>query len=451
VSRRPLVLAPQPFGSTVFDRRTSRYLPFDHEATALLRAARDVSADRLVARESDPERREALAAFVEHFVERGLFTVDLRFAGDVLDVVPPTDALLGPLAVHLEVVAACNLACTHCFAGTLPRRDRPLDLVELDPLFATFARMGSFRLGLTGGEPTLRPDLVEVVDLALAHGLAPCLTTNGHFLRDSLARALAARELAWLNVNLDGATAETNDRVRGAGSFERTLAGLETLTRVGGRFTLAFTLLRTNLHEVEACGRLAARLGAHSAVFRPLYPVGTAREHLDLMPTYEEYARAVETLAALRVGKDAPSLGEAHDPLAGTDLVGLDPFGPRARAATRPVLHRNIGCGAGNLVASISVGGDVSPCSFLGGGFVAANVRETPFDVIWREHPVFRDIRGLPGDERGTRAFGGGCRARSLVLAGDANAPDPWLAASARGAGLHPLAVVERRTASDAP
>jgi mycofactocin biosynthetic radical S-adenosylmethionine protein MftC len=105
----------------------------------------------------------------------------------------------------------------------------------------------------------------------------------------------------------------------------------------------------------------------------------------------------------------------------------IDAFSPRLRKDTRAVVHDNWGCGAGNTVCSISVGGDVNPCSFLGPEFIADNVRHASFERIWHESERFRAIRGLPGDGTGTATFGGGCRARSLVMAGDVNAPDPWL------------------------
>src|SRR6266849_3511245 len=123
--RQPLVLIPQHFGCLVFDRRTSRYLPFDREATGLLCAL----------------HRQPLNAVLA------------PLPADVLDVDVPADHLVGPLAVHLEIVGACNLTCTHCFAGVLPRNHHPLTLPELDTLFGDLARLGSFRLGLTGGEP----------------------------------------------------------------------------------------------------------------------------------------------------------------------------------------------------------------------------------------------------------------------------------------------------------
>src|SRR5439155_19821195 len=106
-----IAVIPQHFGCLVFDRTTSRYLPFDHAATAVLRRAAGDSAWSF--RDAD---------FVERISELGWLRPDGTLAGTVLDAEPPLDHLLGPLAVHLEIVAACNLSCTHCFAGDLPRK-----------------------------------------------------------------------------------------------------------------------------------------------------------------------------------------------------------------------------------------------------------------------------------------------------------------------------------------
>lgn len=430
-ARRPLVLVPQYFGSTVFDRRTSRYVPFDHEATEVLLRARTTSIGALVDA-APPGREEALGAFAEALLERGFFTHDLRFDGDALEVVPPADHLTGPLAVHLEVVASCNLTCSHCFAGELPRREPPLSLAELDTLFGSLARVGSFRLGLTGGEPLLRKDLFEILDLATAHGLHPCLTTNALLLTEETARKLGERPLVWLNVSLDGATAGTNDAVRGAGTFDRVMEKI-ALLRAHARFSIAFTVMRHNAGEAAALAELAARSGAHTAVFRPLYPVGAAEGSPELWPSFDDYEAALDAIWAL---------GAAGDGRAAAARA-LEPFSPRSRAESRAVVHDNWGCGAGNTVCSISVGGDVNPCSFLGPASVGGNLRRAPFEQIWHESERFRAIRGLPGDGTGTASFGGGCRARSLVMAGDENAPDPWLSPPRESPGRrNPLTVL---------
>jgi MoaA/NifB/PqqE/SkfB family radical SAM enzyme len=423
-TRNPLVLVPQYFGCLVFDRRTSRYLPFDREATELLLRLRAEPVEAVLAGLLDTDEREAVGGFFNCFYERGFFGIDGRLAADVLEVDVPADHLVGPLAVHLEIIAACNLACTHCFAGVLPRNHHPLTLRELDHLFGDLAHLGSLRLGLTGGEPLLRKDLFDVLDAATDHGLHPCLTTNTLLITEDIARQLGRRDLVWLNVSLEGPDAPTNDSVRGTGTFDAVVERLQLL-RQHARFTLAFTIMRTNARLVRQCAELAHRVGAHTAVFRPLYPAGIALHHLDLMPSFAQYTEALRELADM----DCPS----------ADLRGLDPFGPEQRAATQPQVHTTHTCGAGNHVCSIGVQGDVNPCSFLGPGFNGGNIREESFEVIWRYSQPFRRMR-LPAPEGG---FRGGCRARAQTFAGSVDAADPWFEEHRRGEAPHPGANVE--------
>ena len=330
--------------------------------------------------------------------------------GRRLDLSPPEDHLAGPLAVHLEVAGACNLSCSHCFAGELPRNQDPLSLAQIDGLFGELASMGAFRLGLTGGEPLLRKDLFEIIDQSIAHGLHPCVTTNGLLITEEIAKAFGQRELLWLNVSLDGASASSNDLVRGIGVYQGVRQKLKLLAR-HSRFTLAFTVMRNNLEEIEACAQLAREVGAHTAVFRPLYPVGIAQQNLQLMPTMEEYSQAL-----LRLEQSVGPAGGA--------LSAIDPFSPQHRAEGQAKVFSGAGCGAGHLIASVSVQGDVNPCSFLGPGQNAGNIKERSFAEIWHQSPGFVRIRGLSSDPAGR--FEGGCRARAQTFSGDLNGSDPW-------------------------
>jgi radical SAM protein with 4Fe4S-binding SPASM domain len=290
--------------------------------------------------------------------------------------------------------------------------------------------LGTFRLGLTGGEPLLRKDLFDILDSAKARGLHPCLTTNGLLITEESARAFGQRELVWLNVSLEGPSAAVNDAVRGPGTFAAVLDKLKILRR-HARFTLAFTIMRTNAHLVRQCAELAYEVGAHTAVFRPLYPVGTALHHLELMPSFMLYRGALEELASM----------DAH----GLDLRALDPFGPVQRAGKQPRIHTSHTCGAGQHVCSVSVQGDVSPCSFLGPAFQGGNIRETPFAAIWRQSQQFVRMR-RPNEGEG---FQGGCRARAQTFTGSVDAADPWFDEYKHNGELrlHPGCNVEVETA----
>src|SRR5262249_1341972 len=111
--RQPLVLIPQYFGCLIFERHTSRYLPFDLEAAKLLLALSRCPLDAVLTAIPDDDERAAVTRFIDCFYQRGFFDLDGRLAADVLDVAVPPDHLAGPLAVHLEIIAACNLTCSH--------------------------------------------------------------------------------------------------------------------------------------------------------------------------------------------------------------------------------------------------------------------------------------------------------------------------------------------------
>jgi radical SAM protein with 4Fe4S-binding SPASM domain len=414
INRKSFVLVPQHFGSMVFDRSTSRYMPFDHGATKLLRQAISVPFTQQISEQSDRDCQTELINFYESLSRKHFFDVNDRFHAEELELEPPSDHLAGPLALHLEIIGACNLTCKHCFAGALPRNQSPLLLSEMDSLFAELAAIGSFRLGLTGGEPLMRNDLFDILDSATDNGLHPCLTTNGLLIDRSTAIELGKRELVWLNVSLEGATAESNDTIRGEGVFDQVIERLRILSD-HARFTLAFTLTSLNFDEADRCAELAQRVGASAAVFRPLYPVGVAADHDELMPKYRQYIDALSKLGSIE---------------AGNDLHPIDAFSPQVREDSRSKVVTNNGCGAANLIASVSVQGDVNPCSFLGSGYDAGNLRNSSFREIWNQSEGFTGMRSWSKQsECGTcekGEFAGGCRARAQYYNGHANAADPW-------------------------
>lgn len=390
--RRPFVLVPQVFGSLVFGRRTGRYVAYDAEVT---RRLVDAVEHPLPTVPDGP-------ALFRSLERRGYFDLRGRFDAEVIDVVPPADHLTGPLAVHLEVIAACDLSCAHCFAGPLPRRGQ-LSLEEFDTLFAELAALGSFRLAVTGGEPLLRRDLLDILDAAIGHGLHPQLTTHGLHVDDRWARELGRRPL-WLTVSLDGASAATHDRIRGVGTFDRAVASIRRLAE-HATFAVAFTITSDLADEVESCVALARDLGATTVVFRPLYPVGTAARSPELMPSFEQYTAAVDRLLA-----DGGVVEEARQP---SWVIGG-------------------GCGAGTVIASVSSTGEVSPCSFLGPTSTVGHLRRDSFRDIWHHSRGLRDLRA-----QGCSGCSGGCPARAQALGGP-GAPDPWLEAFRRSGGRHP-------------
>ncbi len=315
---------------------------------------------------------------------------------------------------------SCNLKCCHCSAGDLPRNELLLTIKELDDLFKSMNRIGTFRLGLTGGEPLLREDLFDIIDLAIKYGLSPCLTTNGLLLTEKIAKELGKRKLAWLNISLEGATAETNDQIRGKGTFNEAIQKIKMASKYC-HFSIAFTLMKINYHESKACAKLAKELGAQAAIFRPLYPIGTASKNLELMPSFSEYLESLYNLEEM----------EKIYYKSNVQLCNNHHWGPKARIDSRSIVFNNFGCGAGNIVCSISASGNISPCSYLPNSFIAGNIKEKSLEHIWHNSPIFKNIRALKTNNFciGCDSYNichGGCRARALSMYNSIDAPDLW-------------------------
>jgi GTP 3',8-cyclase len=137
--------------------------------------------------------------------------------------------------LRISLTDRCNFKCSYCSPAEQEAAEGLLTLAELTRLFRLFASLGMRRIRLTGGEPTLRRDLVEIVaEAAHTPGIEDvALTTNGHRLAE-LVGPLEAAGLGSLNVSLDTLVPERLPGVSGrAARLDRILAGLDA---AAGRF-----------------------------------------------------------------------------------------------------------------------------------------------------------------------------------------------------------------------
>jgi cyclic pyranopterin phosphate synthase len=197
-----------------------------------------------------------------------------------------SDALHGPLTdgqgrgityLRLSLTDRCNFRCSYCSPAQRGGDEDLLTRGEITRLVSIFARLGIRRLRLTGGEPTLRRDLLGVVaDARDTPGIQEiALTTNGHLLAD-LARALRAAGVSRLNVSLDTLDPERLRAVAGRGAtLERIVCGLEEAAAAGFASLKLNTVVVRGLNEGEL-GDLARFAWRHGAVARfiELMPFG---------------------------------------------------------------------------------------------------------------------------------------------------------------------------------
>ena len=200
----------------------------------------------------------------------------------------------------------CNLACTHCFISCSPTNHthENLSLADVERTLAESVELGVKEYYFTGGEPFLNPDMEAILEATLAVGPASVLT-NGLLLDPERCRRLRAMAEASdysldLRVSLDGYCADQNDPIRGEGTFERALQGVENLAAAG---------LNPVLTVTEVHGESSTPEGKEK-FFELLRSVGIDKPRLKVLPVFQigaeaERGGAYESWQRLRAG-DAP-------------------------------------------------------------------------------------------------------------------------------------------------
>lgn len=210
------------------------------------------------------------------------------------------EAAPGPLEAFFEVAARCNLHCRMCAINYdtryLPGSRRPPFLTpelfsRLEPIFPTLLRAYLFGLG----EPILNRHLVDFVQRLSSAGVEVWFNTNATLIDEEKAEALARAGATSITVSIDGATAETYERIRVGARFSDCLRGIRALVAASRRHgnpavDLSFVAMASNLHELPGLIDFAAHSGVRGVHVEPLY---SQIQH-DLQ---EHYAR--ENLAQL--------------------------------------------------------------------------------------------------------------------------------------------------------
>jgi cyclic pyranopterin phosphate synthase len=224
--------------------------------------------------------------------------------------------------LRLSLTDRCNFRCSYCAPAVADRAGDPVARADLARLVRVFARLGIRRVRLTGGEPTLRPDLLDIVrDVFATPGIEEvALTTNGHLL-GSLALRLREAGVSRLNVSLDTLDPARLQRISGrAATLERIVSGIEAAFRAGfASVKLNVVVVRgENEDELGNLARFAWRFGA-TARFIELMPFGPGEP----VPTAE--VKQLLEAQGIRLEPDASrGWGPAYH-MRGTSLAGGAP------------------------------------------------------------------------------------------------------------------------------
>ncbi|MCP3954151.1 MAG: radical SAM protein [Desulfobacterales bacterium] len=166
--------------------------------------------------------------------------------------------------VFFHILTKCNLACRHCYINPAQHGKQTLDLETIKAWLEPFATQGrKANVIFLGGEPTLHPDLAEAVRYARTLGYTSVTVDTNGYLFNHILDKVTPREVDYFSFSLDGATAATNDRLRGVGSWSRCVAGIKAAVDQGFATSLIYTVSRANAFELNQMPALLKQLGIH--------------------------------------------------------------------------------------------------------------------------------------------------------------------------------------------
>jgi radical SAM protein with 4Fe4S-binding SPASM domain len=179
----------------------------------------------------------------------------------------------------LEVTKKCNLRCIHCYLSAGDANDNELTLNEIKELLKSTKDSGGISVALGGGEPLLRDDCIEIIEYAASLDLLISLGTNGTLIDKKLSKLLSELPIK-IQVSLDGASKETHDHIRGEGSFELAVRGIDNLINEGMEkdIVIAFVPMKTNVNEIPDIIDFALERQIPVIQFPPLSSSGRAKK-----------------------------------------------------------------------------------------------------------------------------------------------------------------------------
>ncbi|MGQ9629027.1 MAG: putative heme d1 biosynthesis radical SAM protein NirJ2 [bacterium] len=322
------------------------------------------------------------------------------------------------MIISWNVTKQCNLQCKHCYRDAGARDSDELTTEEGKALLSEIAGAGFKIIVLSGGEPLMREDILDLISHASGVGLRPVLGSNGELITPDMARRLKAAGAMRIGISLDSTDPRKHDEFRASpGSFERAIRGMRSCREAGLQFQMHTTVMDWNADEAEALIDLALELGASAHHFFFLVPTGRAKNIAEESLREAEYERLLR-----RILRKQREVSIELKPTCAPHFMRIaDQMGMKMRYAK--------GCLAGISYCVVIPNGDVHPCPYL--PIKVGNVRETPFGEIWRGNGIFDTLRSEEyGGKCGQCKYSktcGGCRARAYYYSGgDYMAEEPW-------------------------
>ena len=299
--------------------------------------------------------------------------------------------------LFIEVTDVCNLKCIHCYKGSSGCQN--LSFEDYKKVLEYFKSSSFFRVDITGGEPFINPEIMNILRYSVEQGYLVNIFTNGTLITKEIAEKLAEFNIQKLYISLDSSSPEKHNAIRGNNSsFQKTIDAIKAVRKVGIPVIINATIFENDLCELRSLIDLSKSLRVSLRVC-PVLNIGNGKN-------------------VKRVTDDA-SIRALIMTLDGK--ISID----KTKAYVGPA------CGAGTSMLYIHPNGDVSICPTLSKSqLIDLSIGNINIDSYYQIMNRFVNLKNAGSIECEKKECvhynycGGGCRSRAFINEGSLDAPD---------------------------
>ncbi len=275
------------------------------------------------------------------------------------------ETLIGPITISLDVTNKCNLRCRHCYNNSGDRFIRQeLTDKQMVSIVEEVAEFKPMSFCICGGEPLLRTKLVfQIIKILKSNGSTTVnMVSNGILLTEDIGKELNDSGLDGFQISLDGHTKELHEIIRGIGSYERAIRGIEILISTGLNWSVASIPTKHSIDHFPTLVTFVQSLGCQSIRTQPLMIQGEGLINaFELVPSHKQYTKLIDYIHDKQLSESGITI-EWGDP--------IDHLIKFSQINTKP-----------NLVGDIKANGDLSVSTYL--PLVVGNLTKHSFSEYW--------------------------------------------------------------------
>lgn len=282
-----------------------------------------------------------------------------------------------------SVTNKCNLRCSHCYTAAGSSMEDELDLQQIEHrIVKPAASIGTKYITFTGGEPFMRNDFFNIIDLTHHNGIGVSIATNGMLLDPNMIAKLRDAKVDRIQISLEGSTARLNDAIRGTGVFSK-LTGqvIPQLLDAGLFVAISFTPTAKNGFDIAGMARLCIELGIPSLSIRRYSNTGRAKENA-LAMSVKQGKELADTIFQLKQDYKRIIKISSGDPISVVSNPDIDKYTDGNYMS---------GCTAGITSLAIDSIGNIKPCTRA--NCIIGNVLFDNLVTIWNENDILLKLR----------------------------------------------------------